>query len=163
MNFYPLSTRCSDGLHISPFSCQRGPSWGRLTRWMLLPFFSFQDWHGRLLPIIVFFYKVYLNTLDICLILLLSRVQSGKLLEGSAPFLRVLFFFDVSDVFEGVSEVVRKYFQLLPRKMDYLFCPISLRVSALVAGSLSVLPLVWWCLFLGDFDCYPVPYDERGS
>ena len=106
------------------------------------PVFFCQDWHGRLLPIIVLFYKVYINTLDICLHWLFSRVRSGQSLEGSAPFLRFFFFFGVSDVFGGGSEVVRESFQSLPRELAYLYRPISLGISTLVSGSLSVLPLV---------------------
>ena len=42
---------CSDGLHH--FSCdfQRGPSWGYMVRRILLPFASFQNWHGRIMPV----------------------------------------------------------------------------------------------------------------
>ena len=54
-------------------------------------------------------YKVYLNTLDIFLRWILSHVRSGKSLEGSALFLRVLFL-GVSDVFGGGSEVVSESF-----------------------------------------------------
>ena len=139
---YPQLMCRSYGLNIFSFACQHGPSWGCSARWMLLPFFFCQDWHGRLLPIIVLFYKVYINTLDICLHWLFSRVRSGQSLEGSAPFLRFFFFFGVSDVFGGGSEVVRESFQSLPRELAYLYRPISLGISTLVSGSLSVLPLV---------------------
>ena len=44
-----------DGLHILSFACQRGPSRGQLTKWILLLFIYCQDWHGQLLPILVFF------------------------------------------------------------------------------------------------------------
>ena len=47
-------------------------------------------WRGWNLVIDVYFYKVYLNTMDICFYWLLSRVQYGQALEGSAPILRVL-------------------------------------------------------------------------
>ena len=59
-------------------------------------------------PIIYFFNKVSLNTLDIFFCWILSQVRSVKSLEGSAPTLRFIFSFDVSDVFGGGSEVVRK-------------------------------------------------------
>ena len=42
---------------------------------------------------------MYLNTLDICFRWILSHVWSGQSLEGSAPILRVLLSFDVSDLF----------------------------------------------------------------
>ena len=133
----------------------------RSARRILLPFVSWQYWHGRLMPI--FFYKVYLNTLDICLPWLLSHVRSRRLIEGSAPFLRVFFFFGVSIVLGGGSGVVMEYFQSLPRKLAYLSRPISLGVSDLVYGSLSDLPLVWWRFFMGDLDFPSVPYDEINS
>ena len=57
-------------------------------------------------PIIIYFYKVYLNILDIFFRRLLSHVQYGHLLKGYTPILRVLFSLDVSDVFGGVSETV---------------------------------------------------------
>ena len=47
-------------------------------------------WSGWHLPFVVYFYKVHLNTLDICFCWLLSRVRSGHSLEGSALILRVL-------------------------------------------------------------------------
>ena len=43
--------------------------------------------------IIVYFLKVYLNTLDVSFRWLISSVQSGHSLEGSATFLRVLLIF----------------------------------------------------------------------
>ena len=57
-----------------------------------------------------YFYRVCFNTLDICLCWLLSRVQYGNLLEGSAPILNVLSIFNVSDVFGVCSEVVSNFF-----------------------------------------------------
>ena len=51
---------------------------------MILPFFSCQYWHGRLLTIIIYFYKVYLNTLDVFFCWILICVRSGHSLEESA-------------------------------------------------------------------------------
>ena len=70
---------------------------------------------------LVYFYTVYSKTLDICLLCPLSRVWSGQLLEGSTTFLRVLFFLNVSDIFVGGSEVVRKSFQSSLRDLNWLF------------------------------------------
>ena len=50
-------------------------------------------------PIIIYFYKVWLNTLDICFSWLLSHIWYGHLLKGSAPILRIIFSLDVSNVF----------------------------------------------------------------
>ena len=52
---------------------------------------------------------MYLNTLDICFRWILSRVQYGQSLGGSAPILRVLFSLHVSDVFRGGSKVGGKF------------------------------------------------------
>ena len=71
--------------------------------------------------IIIYFYKVYLNTLDICFRWLLGHVQYGQSLEGSAPILRFLFSLDISDVFGGSSEVVGEFSPLLPRDLASLF------------------------------------------
>ena len=71
------------------------------------------------MTIIVLFYNVYLNTLDICLLWILSWVQSGKLLEGSAQFLRVFLFFDVSNIFGGSSKVVRVIFPITPARARF--------------------------------------------
>ena len=75
-------------------------------RRILLPFVFYQDCHGQVLPITFLKYKVYLNTLDICLLWLLSCVRSGKSHEVSSPVLRVLLFFNVSGVFGGDFEAV---------------------------------------------------------
>ena len=53
-----------------------------------------------------FSFKVYSNNLDICLRWILSWARSGKPLEGSTPFLRVLWLLNVSDVFGVGSKVV---------------------------------------------------------
>ena len=107
--FYPRLARRLDSLHILSFACQRSPSRGFSTSRLLLLFVSCQDWHVWLLPVTMLFYRVYFNTLDIFLGWILSHVRSGQSLEGSALFLRVLFFW-VSDVFEGGSEVVSESF-----------------------------------------------------
>ena len=57
----------------------------------------------------IYIYKVYLNTLDICFLWILSHVQYRYLLEGSALILRVLFYFAVSNVFGEVSKVVSNF------------------------------------------------------
>ena len=106
-------------------------------------------WSGWHLTIDVYFYKVYLNTLDILFSWLLIRVRSGQSLKESAPILRVLFSFDVSDVFRGGSDMVSEFSQSLPRDLAYLFSPISSGISDLAYGSSSVLLLVWWLFFLG--------------
>ena len=87
----------------------------------------------------IYFYKVYINTLDICFRWLLSHVRYGNLLKISALILRVHFSLDVSDIFGGVSEVVRIFSEFLPSKMASLFSPISSGISALAARSSSVL------------------------
>ena len=112
----------------------------------------------------LFIYKVYLNTLDIFLLWIIIRVRCGQSLEGSAPLLRVLIFFYVSDdFFGGVYEVVREYFQLIPRELASLSCPIYLGISALVAGASNGLLIVWWRFFLRALSFPSVSYYERGS
>ena len=108
-----------------------------------------------------YFYEMNSNTLDIFLHFLLSRFRS-QLLELSDPLLRVLFSFNVSDVFGGGSEVVRKFSQSLPRDLVSLFHPISSGISDIHSGSSSVLPLVWRRLFLGDLDHPKVLPDSWG-
>ena len=63
---------------------------------------------------------------------ILGDVWSVQLLEGFAPFLRVLFFFDVSDIFREVSEVVRN------SSSDFL----SLENSAWYSDLCLILPLL---------------------
>ena len=48
-----------DGLHCFSCACQRGPARGWMEMRMLLPFTSFHNWHGHLLPA-EYFYKVIL-------------------------------------------------------------------------------------------------------
>ena len=91
--------------------------------------------------IIIYFYKVYLNTLDICFRWILGHVQYGQSLEGSAPILRFLFSLDISDVFGGDSEVVGEFSPSLPRELASLFCLKYLGFSALVSGS-DLYPLI---------------------
>ena len=117
-------------------------------REIILPFGIYQDWHSWILSTIFLFYKVYTSTLDMFLRWILICVWYGHSLEGSAPFLRVLFFFDVYEFLGGGSEVVREYFQSLLRNMASLSCPISLGISALISGYSIVLPLVWRRYFL---------------
>ena len=80
-----------------------------MARRLLLPFLSYQDWHGWMSAHNIYSHKVYLNTLDICFLWILSHVQYRYLLEGSALILRVLFYFAVSNVFGEVSEVVSNF------------------------------------------------------
>ena len=47
---------------------------------------------------------MYLNNLDIYFSWLFSCVQSGHSLEGSAPFLRVFFFFNITNVLKRVPK-----------------------------------------------------------
>ena len=101
--FYPRLRHRSDGLHILSLDFQHDPSWGRPARRLLLLFVSWQDWHDWLLPISNFF-KMYLNTLDIFLRCILSRVWSGQLFEGSAPLLRVLSFLMCPTFLVGVPK-----------------------------------------------------------
>ena len=48
--------------------------------------------------------------------------------------------------------MVSEYLQLLLRDLSYLYCPISLGISNLAAGSSTISPLVWrlylWGLLL---------------
>ena len=51
---YARSTHRSDSLHLLHFACQSGPSRGWSVRRILLPFVSWQDCNGHLMPIIIF-------------------------------------------------------------------------------------------------------------
>ena len=66
-------------------------------------------WSGWRMPFVVYFYKVYLNTSNICFFWLLSRVWYGLSLGGYALILRVFFSFWCLQSFGGGSEVVSKY------------------------------------------------------
>ena len=58
--------------------------------------------------------------------------------------------------------MVSKFSQSLPRKLVFLFRLISLGISALAAGTSSVLLLVWRCFFLGALD-FPIVFpDSQG-
>ena len=46
-------------LHCFYCDCQCGPSWSWMVRWVLLPFSSCRDWHGRILTV-EYFLKVLL-------------------------------------------------------------------------------------------------------
>ena len=128
------------------FACQRDPSRGWSLRRILLLFVSCQDWHGRILTVIVYFYKVYFNTLAF-------RLN----LEDSAPIFRVpVSNFLISSVFQrrlGIfpqvffcsSGVLRRglyvwFFWLLPRELlrfsfRWIFSEVSTLVSGLIFSS----------------------------
>ena len=100
---------------------------------------------------------MYLNTLDVCFLWLLRNVQSGHLLEVSAPFLRVsLFLLNVLDVFGGGSKVFGN-FSLFPTKYGW-YVPSDLfwgirsccQVWNLTAH-LSTVPLGYLSLILPAF------------
>ena len=59
MYFLHWSAHHLDGLHCLSCACQCGPFLGWMARRMLLPFFSYQNWHSRILPI-DYFWKVIL-------------------------------------------------------------------------------------------------------
>ena len=105
---------------------------------------------------------MYIATLDIYFHWLLRCVRSGKSLEGSAPILRVLFSFDVSDIFKGFYKVVSEFSQSIQHELLSILRSISSGTSALVAGSSSFLTIVWWCLFLGYLDHPRVIPDSLG-
>ena len=87
---------------------------------------------------VVYFYKVYSNILGICLHCIISRVRSGNLPEGSALFLRILFFLNFSAIFRGGYEVVSESFQSFPRNLSSLSRMLSLGISTLVSESSTV-------------------------
>ena len=98
---------------------------------------------------VVYFYKVYSNTLDICLRWILIRVQSGNTLEVSAPFSMVICFLNISDVFGVGSKVFDKFLQSFPRDLDCLSRLFSLGVSTIVARSSTAWPIIWRRSFWG--------------
>ena len=180
--FYPRSTHRSEGLHNLSCSCQHGPYQVWSSKRLLLSKIFCQDWHSRILPIIVFFYNVYFKTFNICLRCILSRVQSGHSREGSAPFLRVLLIFNLSDVFRKRLQSCRENFwscfRILTKgatEMSENLLTVSARAgltcqfksnqgdSALVVKlSVHMTP----CLavfFLGDLACTSVTCDSRYS
>ena len=85
--------------------------------------------------IVIYFYNMYLNTLNIWFHWLPRHVRYGNLFEVSALIMRVLFSLDVSEFFGGVSEVVRNFSWTLPRDLASLLRLISSRISALVSRS----------------------------
>ena len=108
------------------------------------------------------FYTVHSNTLGICLRWILGCVWSGQSIEGSAPFLRILWFLNVSDVFWGGSKVVGGCFIIVP-KWDGSFVP-----SDLLGGIHSCLWVIdrltaRMVAFLWDLACPSVPCCDRGS
>ena len=108
------------------------------------------------------FYKLYLNTLDICLCWILSHVQSGQSLEGSAPFLGFLFFLKFSDVFGEGSEG-QWIFPISPARSGYsvpsdIFGGI--RSCRRVFNSLTARLAAF---FLSYLACPSVPCEERSS
>ena len=75
------------------------------------------------------------------------------------------FLFPTSPTIWRGSEHVRKFFQSSPCNLACLSRPISLEVSALIVGSLTAWPLIWWHLcrillvlllpvFLGVIQCF---------
>ena len=69
---------------------------------------------------VVFYYKVYSNTLYLFLRWILSHVQSVQSLEGYTSSMRVLWLFGVSGVFVERSGVVGEFSLSFPREMDCL-------------------------------------------
>ena len=99
-------------------------------------------WRGWLLPIRHFLKKV-IHTLYIFLLWILCHVRSGNLLEGSAPFLKVLILQNVSDVFRADSEVIRELLQSFLHELACLYRLISLGLFYFVSRSSTVWPLIW--------------------
>ena len=135
MNFQSLVVTLLGRTEPFDLALARTALLGLVAKRMLLPFVSCQDWHGWLSAHYLFFNKVSLNTLDIFFCWILIQVRSGKSLEGSAPTLRFIFSFDVSDVFVGGSEVVREFSPSLPHELASLSHPTYSGLSALATGS----------------------------
>ena len=113
-------------------------------------------WRGCSMAIVVLFYKVCFNTLDICLHWLLSRVLYGNSLEESnieGPFEIECFqrhrrgFWSCWQIFPVVT--ARAVLSVPPNILG------DLRY-ALVLGSSNVLPLIWRHIFR-DIDCPKAP------
>ena len=85
------STRCSDGLPrlVSHFPVRTLSGLFGEADYPPVNFIP-ALWRGWHLPIYFYFYKVYLNTLDICFLCILNCVRSGQLLEVSTMLLGVL-------------------------------------------------------------------------
>ena len=109
---------------------------------------------------VVYFYKLYYNILDFWLCWLLSHFRYGQTLEGSAPFLRFLWFLNVSD---GFLEWVLKLSEILSNSShtSWLVCTVwfpwvsplllpvfllSERLSGgvLFGGYFLSLSYLWW-------------------
>ena len=125
--FNHWSTRRSDGLHCLVLRFPEQPFLG-LFDWRLLLPYIYSRILSRLESVywVFKFYKVYSNTLDIFLFWLIIHVQSGQYLGGSASFLVVLLFFNISDFSDGFpkwSVNISNFSRVI-----WLVCPIlSLR------------------------------------
>ena len=122
-------------------ACQSGPSRGWLVRRIILPYV-----YAYLLAWLAsadFFKNNLFHTLNICLIYLLSLFQYRHSLDDSTKLLGALCFLNLSGIFGGGSEVVGKFSQSFLCELACLFRPLSLGVSALVAGYLTIRPFVW--------------------
>ena len=160
--FYPLLTHCSYCLLHLVLRFPARPYSGLVGKADCPPIcFLISITVGYLPSLVVWLYKV-LHTLYICLRWLLSHVWSVHSLEGSAMFLRVLWFLNVSDVFGGGSKVVVKFYQSFPHGMACISRPISSGVFAIVTRSLAIWLLFWWHFFLA-LDCPKVPNFIGGS
>ena len=147
MHFYHRSSCCSDGLHIlilrlpaRPFSVW----WQDGCSSLLYPYKTVTVGFP---PIFIYFYKVYLNTLDVLFFWLLSHFQYVNLLEGSAPILRVLFSLDVfeKNLEESLKwsanflNIFRARWRLCPVQYlrGYPLLPLVLQVSYRSSGGAS--------------------------
>ena len=130
----PVGTS-SDSLHIFMRLSER-PFWGLVGKDASPPIkFTPALWRCWHLLIWFVLYKVYFNTLDICLQWLLSCVQCGQSIKVPTLLLRVLWLLNVSDVFGGGSKVVREFSNCF--HASWLFFVQSLRGSPLLS------PVVW--------------------
>ena len=176
--FYPRSTCYLGGFHLLLLACQNDPSRDRLTRQMILLFFSCQDWNGRISTHYCLFLQGVFKHPGCLLSLDSQPCPIWTLTWGSAPFLRVLLIFLVSPAFfEGVLKL-SEILQLFPHELDDLSRPIYLGVPALVAGS-DIYPLIFRrslrdprplfsLLYRGDLwsswkDCFAIVSDVPGS
>ena len=134
---HPL-TRFSDGLHYLILCLQARP-FSVLVRESTSPPIKFTTafCSGRNLPIIVFFRRVYFNTLDFfCAVFSAMPVPYICL---KTPLLMIFLRLNISNVIEGGSKIVRESFQFFPRKPACLPRLIYLGVSALLL-SLGIQP-----------------------
>ena len=97
--FNHCSSRRSDGLHILILRLPARPfsGWWRGGCSSLL--YPAKTVKFGFHPSIIYFYKLCLNTMNICFRWLLRHVQYWHLLKVSALIFRVLFSLDISDVF----------------------------------------------------------------